>query len=96
MHFTSQMENLTIIGYESGVGKCPFNPHSNITSLMSSHGNKMFVGTVTDFSGSDAAILRTEVQQTVVSCATLTCDLPVIGTKCSPAVIFAVLYVQLV
>ena len=60
-----QMENLTIINYESGVGKCPFNPHSNITSLMSSHG-KMFVGTTTDFMGGDAAILRTEVQQTVV------------------------------
>ncbi|XP_037901105.1 semaphorin-5A isoform X2 [Glossina fuscipes] len=57
-----QMENLQITGYESGVGKCPFNPQSNITSLMTQNG-KIFVGTATDFSGSDAAILRSAVQQ---------------------------------
>ncbi|XP_014089304.2 semaphorin 5c isoform X1 [Bactrocera oleae] len=56
-----QMENLTIVAYDNGVGKCPFNPHSSITSLMSST-DKMFVGTATDFSGGDPAILRTEVQ----------------------------------
>ncbi|TMW52624.1 hypothetical protein DOY81_002278 [Sarcophaga bullata] len=59
-----QMENLTITGYESGVGKCPFNPISNITTLMTQQG-KMFVGTTTDFSGGDAAMLRSDVQQNV-------------------------------
>lgn len=60
------MENLTVTGYESGVGKCPFNPNSNITSLMTQQG-KMFVGTTTDFSGGDAAVLKSDVQQNVVS-----------------------------
>lgn len=59
------MENLTVIGNDSGVGKCPFNPKSNITSLMTKD-DKMFVGTTTDFSGSDAAILKSDVQQNVV------------------------------
>ncbi|XP_075161037.1 semaphorin 5c [Haematobia irritans] len=57
-----QMENLTVTGYDSGVGKCPFNPNSNITSLMTDNG-KMFVGTATDFSGGDGAILKSEVIQ---------------------------------
>lgn len=61
-----QMENLTVTGYDNGVGKCPFNPKSNITSLMADNG-KMFVGTATDFSGSDGAILKSEVQQNAVS-----------------------------
>ncbi|XP_058985154.1 semaphorin-5A isoform X1 [Musca domestica] len=55
-----QMENLTVTGYDNGVGKCPFNPKSNITSLMTDNG-KMFVGTATDFSGGDGAILKSEV-----------------------------------
>lgn len=54
------MENLTVTGYDNGVGKCPFNPKSNITSLMTDNG-KMFVGTATDFSGGDGAILKSEV-----------------------------------
>lgn len=60
------MENLTVTGYDSGVGKCPFNPKSNITSLMTKD-DKMFVGTATDFSGSDAAILKSDIKQNVVS-----------------------------
>lgn len=60
------MENLTVTGYDNGVGKCPFNPKSNITSLITDNG-KMFVGTATDFSGGDGAILKSELIQNVVS-----------------------------
>ncbi|KAL5292663.1 SEMA5A family protein [Megaselia abdita] len=55
-----QMENLTVIENDQGVGKCPFNPNSNVTALMASNGN-IFVGTTTDFSGSDPAIIRADV-----------------------------------
>lgn len=54
------MENLTVIENDHGVGKCPFNPNSNVTALMASNGN-IFVGTTTDFSGSDPAIIRADV-----------------------------------
>lgn len=57
-----QMENLNITKYDKGVGKCPFNPNANITSLMTENG-KMFVGSPTDFSGTDPAILRADVSQ---------------------------------
>lgn len=60
------MENLTVTAFESGVGKCPFNPKSNITALMSDSG-QIFVGSTTDFSGSDPAILRTNVAGKSVS-----------------------------
>lgn len=60
------MENLTVTGYDNGVGKCPFNPKSNITSLITDNG-KMFVGTATDFSGGDGAILKSELIQNAVS-----------------------------
>lgn len=55
-----QMENLTVTAYDSGVGKCSFSPNSNITALLTSEG-QIFVGSPTDFSGSDAAIMRTNV-----------------------------------
>lgn len=54
------MENLNVTRFDKGVAKCPFNPHANITALMTDSG-QMFVGTPTDFSGSDPAILRTDV-----------------------------------
>lgn len=57
-----QMENLTVTKYDKGVGKCPFNPHANITTLMTESG-KIFVGSPTDFSGSDPAILRADISQ---------------------------------
>ncbi|XP_030372393.1 semaphorin-5A [Scaptodrosophila lebanonensis] len=56
-----QMENLNVSHYDEGVVKCPFHPQANSTSLLLANGN-LFVGTATDFSGSDAAIMRTEVQ----------------------------------
>ncbi|EDW72839.2 uncharacterized protein Dwil_GK17220 [Drosophila willistoni] len=56
-----QMENLNVTRVDDGVVKCPFHPQANSTSLLLSNGN-MFVGTATDFSGSDVAILRTQVQ----------------------------------
>uniref|UniRef100_A0A6B2EKI6 Putative semaphorin n=1 Tax=Phlebotomus kandelakii TaxID=1109342 RepID=A0A6B2EKI6_9DIPT len=57
-----QMENLTVLNYDKGVAKCPFNPHANITALMTDNG-QIFVGSPTDFSGSDPAILRADVAQ---------------------------------
>lgn len=56
------MENLNVTRYDKGVAKCPFNPHANITTLMTENG-QMFVGSPTDFSGSDPAILRADVSQ---------------------------------
>lgn len=57
-----QMDNLNVTRFDKGVAKCPFNPHANITTLMTDNG-QMFVGSPTDFSGSDPAILRTDVSQ---------------------------------
>jgi semaphorin 5 len=54
------IDNLSLIKYEKGVGKSPFNPRSNITTLMTNDG-KMFIGSATDFSGADSAILRTDL-----------------------------------
>lgn len=51
------IESLNVSKIESGVGKSPFNPHANVTSLMTSDG-KMFIGSTIDFSGSDSAVLR--------------------------------------
>lgn len=56
------MDNLNVTRFDKGVAKCPFNPHANITTLMTDNG-QMFVGSPTDFSGSDPAILRTDVSQ---------------------------------
>ncbi|XP_037905898.1 semaphorin-5B [Hermetia illucens] len=57
-----QMENLTAVSYETGVAKCPFSPKANVTSLITESGY-MFVGSPTDFSGSDFAILRADLSQ---------------------------------
>lgn len=54
------VDNLNLIKYEKGVGKSPFNPRANITTLMTSDG-KMFIGSATDFSGTDSAILRADL-----------------------------------
>lgn len=54
------IENLSLIKYEKGVGKSPFNPRANITTLMT-HDGKMFIGSPTDFSGADSAILGTDL-----------------------------------
>lgn len=60
MHFSLQMDNLNITKLDKGVAKCPFNPHANITTLMTENG-KLFIGSPTDFSGTDPAILRADV-----------------------------------
>lgn len=60
------MDNLNVTRFDKGVAKCPFNPHANITTLMTDNG-QMFVGSPTDFSGSDPAILRTDVSQVCFS-----------------------------
>ncbi|XP_062714042.1 semaphorin-5A [Aedes albopictus] len=57
-----QMENLTVTRFDKGVAKCPFSPFANNTAHMSDNG-KLYVGTTTDFSGSDPAILRADVTQ---------------------------------
>lgn len=56
------MDNLTVTRFEKGVAKCPFNPYANITTLMTETG-QLFVGSPTDFSGTDPAILRVDVSQ---------------------------------
>lgn len=60
------MENLNVTEFDDGVVKCPFHPQANSTSLLQANGN-MFVGSATDFSGSDVAIIRTPVQSNGVS-----------------------------
>ncbi|XP_052863441.1 semaphorin-5A [Anopheles cruzii] len=57
-----QMEDLTVQRDDDGVAKCPFNPHANMTALTSDEG-QLFVGSATDFSGSDSAILRSDIAQ---------------------------------
>ena len=54
------MENLNVTTFDKGVAKCPFNPRANITTLMTEKG-QMFIGSPTDFSGADPAILRADV-----------------------------------
>lgn len=54
------VDDLNLIKYENGVGKSPFNPRANITTLMTNEG-KMFVGSATDFSEADSAILRVDL-----------------------------------
>lgn len=54
------VDNLSLLKYEKGVGKSPFNPRANITTLMTNEG-KMFIASATDFSGSDSAILKADV-----------------------------------
>lgn len=54
------IDSLGLIKEEASVGRSPFNPHSNITTLVTSDG-KMFVGSTIDFSGSDSVILRTDL-----------------------------------
>lgn len=57
------IDSLKLVGYEKGVGKSPFSPHANITTLMTDTG-KMFVASPTDFSSSDPAILRVDLAVT--------------------------------
>lgn len=54
------MDNLNVTKLDKGVAKCPFNPHANITTLMTENG-KLFIGSPTDFMGTDPAILRADV-----------------------------------
>lgn len=55
-----QMDSLNVTKLDKGVAKCPFNPHANITTLMTENG-RLFIGSPTDFSGTDPAILRADV-----------------------------------
>lgn len=57
-----QMENLNVTKFDKGVAKCPYNPHANITTVMTDSGT-LFVGSPTDFSGTDPAILRVDVTE---------------------------------
>lgn len=63
MHVANnQMDSLNITKLDKGVAKCPFNPHANITTLMTENG-KLFIASPTDFSGNDPAILRADVSK---------------------------------
>ncbi|XP_055305519.1 semaphorin-5A isoform X2 [Sitodiplosis mosellana] len=57
-----QMDNLNITKLDKGVAKCPFNPHANITTLMTDNG-KLFIGSTTDFQQTDPAILRADISK---------------------------------
>lgn len=57
---TRNIETLELIEEETSVGKSPFNPRSNITTLMTDDG-KLFIGSTIDFSGSDSVILRADL-----------------------------------
>lgn len=59
------MDSLNITKLDKGVAKCPFNPHANITTLMTENG-KLFIGSSTDFSGTDPAILRADVAKVFI------------------------------
>lgn len=54
------IDDLKFIKSERGEGNSPFNPRANITTLMT-HDGKMFIGSATDFSGADSAILRADL-----------------------------------
>lgn len=54
------IDTLNLIKQEKSIGKSPFNPRSNITTLVTSDG-RMFVGSTIDFSGSDPVILRSDL-----------------------------------
>jgi len=53
-----QIEAIDVVNeWVNGMAKCPYSPHSNITSLMTSNGD-YFIASPTDFSGQDSAIYR--------------------------------------
>lgn len=54
------MDNLNITRLEKGVAKSPFNRSASATTLMLEDG-QLFIGSTTDFSGTDPAILRVDV-----------------------------------
>lgn len=61
------MNNLNVTKFDKGVAKCPFNPRANITTLMTENG-QLFVGSPTDFTGADPAILRADVAKVRLNC----------------------------
>lgn len=57
--FSFQITNVNnIIDWVPGVAKSPYSPHANITAIMTGK-KQYFVGSPTDFSGTDSAITRT-------------------------------------
>lgn len=60
--FIFQVEKLSeVISWVDGIAKCPYNPNANITALISNSGD-YYVGGPTDFSGSDTAIYRSNLE----------------------------------
>lgn len=49
-----------VTDWVDGIAKCPHNPAANITALISDTGD-YYIGGPTDFTGSDAAIYRTNI-----------------------------------
>ncbi|KAL0269384.1 UNVERIFIED_CONTAM: hypothetical protein PYX00_007138 [Menopon gallinae] len=65
-----EIENVNkVIEWVPGVAKSPYSPHANITALMTARG-QYFVGSPTDFSGTDSAITRTDGHPTSQSLRT--------------------------
>ena len=55
------IEGIDSVGeWVNGIAKCPYSPHSNVTSLLTSSGD-YFIASPTDFSGQDHAIYRLSV-----------------------------------
>jgi chondroitin sulfate proteoglycan 4 len=54
------VNTLNLIKEENSVGKSPFNPHANITTLTTADG-KLFIGSTINFSGTDSAIVRADL-----------------------------------
>lgn len=53
-----EMENVNnVTGWVHGIAKCPHNPKSNVTALLT-HTGQLYAGTPTDFASSDTAIYR--------------------------------------
>lgn len=53
-----QVENVgNVLEWVKGTAKCPYNPKSNITALMTKNG-QYYIASPTDFSGADPSIYR--------------------------------------
>ncbi|XP_021914247.1 semaphorin-5A-like isoform X2 [Zootermopsis nevadensis] len=58
------IENVSnVLEWVRGVGHCPYSPEANVTALLTRSG-QYFVGSSTDFSGTDSAIIRSDTGKT--------------------------------
>lgn len=52
-----------VLEWVRGVAHCPYSPEANVTALLTRSG-QYFVGSSTDFSGTDSAIIRSDTGKT--------------------------------